>query len=106
MTKKGTRKVKKDMNRASYAEEARLKAWAKKFKEQKAPYPDWYTLGELSDYLNIQKDTCRKWIREGKLPEAAGVTGTGWPVWSPQQVKDILRTISYGPTEKKHGLER
>jgi len=65
-----------------------LKQW---IAEEKGPYQDHMTSGELCIYLNINPRTLREWKKKPWFPPPEVITAKGWGLWSPDQQTALLR---------------
>jgi len=57
---------------------------------EKADHPTARTAGELQRLLGISHSTFKRWVRSGEIPAAAYHSVSGWPLWSPEQVKALI----------------
>lgn len=53
-------------------------------------YRNHFTVGQLAAYLNVTTRTVRRWVSEGKIPQPADRSPTGWSLWTPDQARQIL----------------
>ena len=51
-------------------------------------------MGEVAAFLGQHPNTVRRWVKQGRYPQAADVTPNGWAIWSPKQAGEMLRIRS------------
>jgi hypothetical protein len=61
------------------------------FAREKADHPTARTSGELRDLLRISESTFKRAREDGRIPEPAYHSISGWPLWSADQVTALLR---------------
>jgi hypothetical protein len=61
---------------------------------------EFFTSGELADALDRQRQTIRKWEKEGTIPQAQYRSKTGRRLYTKEQVTAILSTV------EKYGLKQ
>jgi hypothetical protein len=61
---------------------------------------EFFTIGELADKLDRQRQTLRKWEREGTIPQAQYRSKTGRRLYTKQQIDAIIQTVD------KYGLKQ
>lgn len=52
-----------------------------------------YTIGELADRLDRQRQTLRKWEREGIIPQAQYRSKTGRRLYSKEQIQAVVEIV-------------
>lgn len=60
--------------------------------EEKGPYQDHSTSGELCKFLGVSPRLFRRRLSAGDYPPAAQRTTNGWGLWSPEQRQSMLAT--------------
>lgn len=53
-------------------------------------YEKHYTVHDLASFLGVSDRTVERWHSKGKIPQPDHVTGTGWKLWSTEQVTEIF----------------
>lgn len=57
---------------------------------EKAVHSQYHTTGELAAFLGVTERTVKRWQKDGKIPEPAKRTESGWALYSHEQVTAML----------------
>jgi predicted DNA-binding transcriptional regulator AlpA len=64
------------------------KAWLDR---EKAAHPGCRTSGEVMALLGVSEATWKRMKRDGRAPKAKYTSPSGWPLWSKEQVRKMIR---------------
>lgn len=64
------------------------KAWVER---EKAGHPGARTSKEVMELLGVSEATWKRMKRDGRAPKAKFTSPSGWPLWSKEQVRKMVK---------------